>query len=366
MLALQGGLRAVGGMYNFGPGYGLLDEALNGLSHSNGTIAMVTDGPHTGAAEFMLLLTNGAIFWDGRQTVFGCVSAGMDIVQAIANGGQTNGMLDSPAVISGVAIRRVGAAAEAFAVNWDDLPTVQADGCRVDMLAGDQAQYVCAKAPQSETWMAHTDDLLNPRWSLFSLGFNGTTQAVDGTTSFSTAQEGWARHYFHGTRVEYPVFSAIPLEQMGGITFAVQWGDGNVYQYWLNLTAKTGLWQNVTTPGAVVRINDCLFRTRGANCSQFNFMDQSGNIFDYILGFEAKGATAGRYYLVLSSVWTGEHLGTEWGDCEYALWNPGMKAKSLAKQVPGRDWSGREAGPVLPRGIRRLETGGGERAFEER
>ncbi len=366
VLALQGGLRAVGGMYNFGPGYGLLDEALNGLSHSNGTIAMVTDGPHTGAAEFMLLLTNGAIFWDGRQTVFGCVSAGMDIVQAIANGGQTNGMLDSPAVISGVAIRRVGAAAEAFAVNWDDLPTVQADGCRVDMLAGDQAQYVCAKAPQSETWMAHTDDLLNPRWSLFSLGFNGTTQAVDGTTSFSTAQEGRARHYFHGTRVEYPVFSAIPLEQMGGITFAVQWGDGNVYQYWLNLTAKTGLWQNVTTPGAVVRINDCLFRTRGANCSQFNFMDQSGNIFDYILGFEAKGATAGRYYLVLSSAWTGEHLGTEWGDCEYALWNPGMKAKSLAKQVPGRDWSGREAGPVLPRGIRRLETGGGERAFEER
>ena len=65
--------------------------------------------------------------------------------------------------------------------------------------------------------------------------------------------------------------------------------------------------------GAVVRINDCLFRTRGANCSQFNFMDQSGNIFDYILGFEAKGATAGRYYLVLSSAWTGEHLGTEWG-----------------------------------------------------
>ena len=366
VLALQGGLRAVGGTYNGGPGYGLLDEALNGLSHSNGVIAMVTDGPHTGAAEFMLLLTNGAIFWDGRQTVFGCVSAGMDIVQDIASGGQTNGMLDSPAVISGVAIRRVGDAAEAFAVNRDDLPTLQADGCRVDMLAGDQAQYVCAKAPQSETWMAHTDDLLNPRWSLFSLGFNGTTQAVDGTTSFSTAPEGWARHYFHGTRVEYPVFSAIPLDEMGGITFAVQWGDGNVYQYWLNLTAKTGLWQNVTTTGAVVRINDCRFRTRGANCSQFNFMDQSGNIFDYILGFEAKGATAGRYYLVLSSAWTGEHLGTEWGDCEYALWNPGMKAKSLAKQVPGRDWSGREPGPVLPRGIRRLETGGGGKGADER
>ncbi len=368
VLALQGGLRSVGGSYNAGPGYTILDEALNGLSHSNGVIAMVADGPHTGAAEFMLLLTNGAAYWDGRQTVFGRVSAGTNVVRAIATGGQTDGMLHTPAAISGVAIRRVGAVAEAFAVDRADLPAVQADGCRVDMLAGDSAQYVCVKAPQSETWMAHTADLLNPQWSLYSFGFNGTTQAVDVTTPFSTAPDGWSRHFFHGTRVDYPIFSAIPLDEMAGITFAAEWGDGTVYQYWLNLSARTGFWQNVTTTGAVVRINDPFYmvsQTRGGNCTHFNFMDVNGNVFDYVLGFEAKGATTGRYYLELTSGWTGESLGTEWGDCQYAPWNPGVNATSLAAKYPSRDWPSQRQGPVFPRGIQRLETGGGGEAADD-
>ena len=366
LLALQGGLRPVAGQWNGGPGYTVLDEATNGLSHSNGVISMVTDGPHTGATEFMILLTNGAGYWDGRQTVFGRVSAGMAVVQAISGGEKIYGQLVAPVVISNVAIRREGAAAESFSTDRADLPLVQTNECRVDILSGEAAQYVCVKGAESETLMVHTANLLNPHWEIYSFGFNGATQAVDLTVPFSTTFAGWNRHFFHGSRVAYPVFSAIPLEEMTGITFAAQWGTGEVQQYWLNLVASTGYWQNVSTTGAVVKINDCQQRTRGANSSQLNFMDQNGNIFDYTLGFDSKGDAAGRYYLVLSSAWTGEHLGTEWGDCEYALWNPGMKAKSLAKQVPGRDWSGREAGPVLPRGIRRLETGGGERAFEER
>ncbi len=361
-LALQGGLRAVDGAWSGGPGYAILDEATNGLSHSNGVIAMVTDGPHTGAAEFMILLTNGASYWDGRQTVFGRVSAGTGVVQAIAGGGQTGGQLVAPAVISAVTIRRVGTTAESFVTDRNDLPDVQADGCRVDILGGGTARYVCVQGPQSETIMAHQTNLPALQWALYSLGFNGTTQAVEIALPFSTMAEGWSRHFFHGTRVDYPVFSAIPLQAMSGITFAAQESDGTVYQYWLNLVAKTGFWQNVTTTGAVVKINDCLYRTSGAHSTQFNFMDQDGNIFDYTLGFDVKGATMGRYYMVLTSAWTGDLLGTEWGDCQYAAWNPGAKTKRTTETQPSRTWPERREEAVAGRGIRRLEPGPGRAA----
>ena len=351
-LALQGGLRAVDEAWSGKPGYAILDEPLNGLSHSNGTVALVTDGPHAGAAEFMILLTNGASFWDGLQTVFGRVSAGIATVQAIAGSGQTDGILHVPAAISNVVIRRVGAAAEAFPAVRSDLPAVQADECRVEMLTGGQARYVYAKGPQSETFMGHSQDLLDPQWTLYSFGFNGTTQAVDAAATFSTTPAGWARHYFHGVRVSYPVFSAIPLDQMAGVTFAAQWSDGTVYQYWLNPAAKTGMWQNVTTTGAYVRIGpDPLMTcaTRGANTTVLNFMDQYGNIFDYKLGFDANGATTGRFYLEIS----GLAEGREWGTCQYAPWNPGAKSKAGAVASDGvRPDPCTETGPVTPRGIR--------------
>ena len=354
LLALQGGLRPVAGQWNGGPGYTILDEATNGLSHSNGVIAMVTDGPHTGATEFMILLTNGAGYWDGRQTVFGRVSTGMAVVQAISGGEKIYGQLVSPVVLTNMAIRRVGAAAEAFSSDRVDLPQVQTNECRVDILSGETAQYVCVKGAESETLMVHTANLLNPQWEIYSFGFNGATQAVELEVPFSTTLEGWSRHFFHGSRVAYPVFSAIPLEGMTGITFAAQWGTGEVHQYWLNLVAGTGYWQNVSTTGAVVKINDCQQRTRGANCTQLNFMDQNGNVFDYVLGFDSKGDTTGRYYLSLTSAWTGDSLGVEWGECEYAPWSPGVTAKRVLATSESRVWKGPEAGPAKPKGIRLL------------
>ncbi len=355
LLALQGGLRPVADAWTGDPGYGILDETSNGLSHSNGVLSMVADGPNTGAAEFMILLTNGAGYWDGRQTVFGRVSAGLDVVQTIAGGGQTYGQLHAPATISNVTIRREGTEAEGFAYAGSDLPMVRADGCRVEMLGGDAAQYVFVKAPQSETIMAHVESMLDGQWALYSLGFNRTTQSVADAVSFSTTLEGWGRHFFHGTRVDYPVFSAIPLDEMTGITFAAQWSDGAVYQYWLNLSARTGFYQNVTTPGAVVKINDCQFRTRRGNCSQLNFMDQNGNVFDYTLGFAASGVTTGRYYLALSSAFTGASLGEDWGDCEYAAWNSGGTSSRHAAtkgELEARAWVRKENGPVQRRGVR--------------
>ena len=175
---------------------------------------------------------------------------------------------------------------------------------------------------------------------------------MESAATFSTTLAGWTRRFFHGAGVSYPVFSAIPLEQMAGVTFAAQWSDGTVYQYWLNPAAKTGLWQNVTATGALVRIGpDPLMRcaTRGANTTVLNFMDQYGNIFDYKLGFDSNGATTGRFYLEIS----GLAEGREWGACQYAPWNPGVRSASRTVPSAGARSAVRlEPGPVLPRGIR--------------
>ncbi|NCA83557.1 MAG: peptidylprolyl isomerase [Opitutae bacterium] len=359
LLALQGGLRPVAGAWSGGPGYAILDEATNGLSHSNGVAAMVTDGPHTGAAEFMLLLTNGAPYWDGRQTVFGRVSAGMDVVQAIAGGGQTDGQLATPASISTVAIRRVGAEAEAFDVSAWALPQVVASETALRVEAGTNLSSVAYDVPpKSEYSIIHTTNLMAPAWSINAMGFNAQTQTIRRTNTF-LAQPGefGTEHYFHAAQAQYPVFSAIPLDEMVGITFAAQEHDGTVYQYWLNLVAKTGFWQNVTTPGAVVKINDAFmsYETRRGNCTHLNFMDVNGNIFDYVLGFDAEGATTGRYYLSLTSAWPEELLGTEWGACQYAAWNPGAKSKRVALKLPRRTGPERRGATISKRGIRRRE-----------
>jgi len=172
--------------------------------------------------------------------------------------------------------------------------------------------------------------------------------------NFTTTGEGWTRHFFHGARAAYPIFSAIPLESMGGITFAAQESDGTIYQYWLNLATCTGFWQNVTTTGAVVKINDCYYGTRRGNCTWFNFMDANGNIFDFVLGFDARDATMGRYYYSLTSAWTGEFLGADWGDCQYAEWYPGTKATRAATTIPSRTRP-EGGGAVSKQGVRRLE-----------
>jgi cyclophilin family peptidyl-prolyl cis-trans isomerase len=65
-----------------GPGYTFEDE-INDHKIVKGALAMANAGPNTNGSQFFIVTTDAAPWLDGKHTVFGEVSEGMDTVFAI-------------------------------------------------------------------------------------------------------------------------------------------------------------------------------------------------------------------------------------------------------------------------------------------
>jgi peptidyl-prolyl cis-trans isomerase B (cyclophilin B) len=65
-----------------GPGYTFEDE-INPHKVVRGALAMANAGPNTNGSQFFIVTTDAAPWLDGKHTVFGQVTAGMDAVDAI-------------------------------------------------------------------------------------------------------------------------------------------------------------------------------------------------------------------------------------------------------------------------------------------
>ncbi len=67
-----------------GPGYTFEDE-INQHKVERGALAMANAGPNTNGSQFFIVTTGAAPWLDGKHTVFGRVTSGMEAVDAIEN-----------------------------------------------------------------------------------------------------------------------------------------------------------------------------------------------------------------------------------------------------------------------------------------
>jgi peptidyl-prolyl cis-trans isomerase B (cyclophilin B) len=79
---IQGGCPS--GTGTGGPGYTFEDE-FNENKVERGALAMANAGPNTNGSQFFIVTTGAAPWLDGKHTVFGKVTGGMDVVDAIEN-----------------------------------------------------------------------------------------------------------------------------------------------------------------------------------------------------------------------------------------------------------------------------------------
>ena len=76
-----------------GPGYEFEDE-LNEHSVERGALAMANAGPNTNGSQFFIVTADACPWLDGKHTVFGRVTSGMDVVDAIS--AAETGPMDRP------------------------------------------------------------------------------------------------------------------------------------------------------------------------------------------------------------------------------------------------------------------------------
>ena len=65
-----------------GPGYTFEDE-INEHGIVRGALAMANSGPNTNGSQFFIVTTDAAPWLDGKHTVFGKVTSGMEVVDTI-------------------------------------------------------------------------------------------------------------------------------------------------------------------------------------------------------------------------------------------------------------------------------------------
>ena len=196
-----------------GPGYVFPDEVDNGLLHDEAYIlSSANSGPNTNGSQ--LFITVDVTDWlDGIHTVFGKVSSGTEIIDAINKvevGTFFNGRFDSTrpieeVSINTVTIRREGVEANAFDVTAQGLPEVEPLAAEIQV-SGDAMELLLNQPPRTTLEVFRSVDLLN--WEKV---IRHSDSSQDALTGFDISG-GPLKAYFRPALVRWPVEATFPSD----------------------------------------------------------------------------------------------------------------------------------------------------------
>ena len=287
-------------------GYVMPESVENGLVHTNGAISMANSGPNTDGSQFFIMTTNWP-GWDGGYTVFGHVTTGMNVVTSIAavavQGSGSRPVVD--VALSHVAIRRVGASAEAFSITNQGVPVAETGRMR-HYASGTNQILEFEIASQTGMKLCETADLQT--WETSDWGvYDGATNVW--TTSVPRAVLG-DLYFFHLSRIRYltPITTPASVRTR---TFTFWWNTVPELKY--EATFATNWWVQGAcrvTEGTNAPMTRSLFVgdswTRNPYSARLFFQDGFGREYNYSLWFNPGQDTnrfTGQWKVITNSTW---------------------------------------------------------------
>lgn len=228
-----------------GPGYAFTDEFSPAARHdAAGVLSMANSGADSNGAQFFI--TAAATPWlNDVHTVFGRVVGGLDVVLAINGVTTVNDKPITNVVVQSIGIRRVGAAAQAFDLQKQGLPTLSNPAFSATV-QGTNAHLLISRGPRVETKLFASTNLAN--WTSQSLGISLEEPVVGGVTVTATNRE----EFYRVAQVQYAEPTWAP-PSITGRTVTLQF-NGNVGTVTLQPSAAGGTYtyaSTTTTSGTI-------------------------------------------------------------------------------------------------------------------
>jgi cyclophilin family peptidyl-prolyl cis-trans isomerase len=219
---IQGG--SPNGIGTDGPGYTFKDEFNATLRHNAaGVLSMANSGKNSNGSQFFVTLAATPNL-DDVHSVFGNVTAGMNVVNAIGAvpvDGASKPL--TPVIMQSVTIRRVGVAAQAFDVTLQGLPTV--GGAKPTLVKnGANLALQFTRSVYSEYWLYDSANFTT--WTSQRLGLYIANPPTANLDVSSTA--GQPRHFYRVPQIAYPGPIYTPLSVAGSTLTLNVTGAGTV------------------------------------------------------------------------------------------------------------------------------------------
>jgi len=252
----QGGSR--NGLGTDMPGYVFPDETDNGLTHQAYVISMANSGTYTNGGQFFITTVPTA-WLNGKHSVFGNVTSGTSVVDAINHVPTTNDRPNVPVIINKVTIRRVGTAANAFDIAAQNLPEVSNFLCDLNVTYPTKVDAV-PRSPRPGGTMTHvyvSGDLIswtNTRSN--SLGFGDPVATpFEIHTPLGFATEIGPKNFFRFVRSTHS--DVLRPQSFSNRVLRIVWpGNNNVLTYTFNAagTGGTVVYDASPTPRAILGV----------------------------------------------------------------------------------------------------------------